>query len=560
MEIENVSIHDAAFKANIVALRSRATREPASLQSLDSNGYFPLQWAVLSGSNQSLQVLIELGGPQLLSLIDGSERKQSAMHWASVKGSINACDVLLSHGGLELLEQRDATDSTPIHLAATSGNISFLYHLAVKHKVEISTLVDGQSRTTLHLAAMGGHLDLVRLLLVLDSDVTAIDVEGKTPLHLAALNGHTDVCRTLLLGGSVSLLNAQDNTGNTPAQLAEMNGHSSAATMIVGFKLSERMKREGCYVNGRLIGLPSWLFLNGSHLGLLPWLYSGAMTYLYCTFLWPDPYSYPDLDQYSWVGVVGLISALSLLYRAATVDPGVRPTAWDLSKSSGEDLRASTLKILDCPALHNNQWQQICVTCRTVRPLRCVHCSVKDRCVDNFCHWCPWVGNTIGRFNRATLFNFLFVSFATLVLAISIQIERVKRIVSMTDTNGIKAGLFSIPNIFPLSIFLTFGIFISGYAVLLILNHGCAGILWNLTINESSKWQSYKYLTADADVESGSPVIFHNPFDRGPWLNIAEVCFPHQHPPPVAYLKKIFLPGTKIIRGRATKKVVYITE
>ena len=46
---------------------------------------------------------------------------------------------------------------------------------------------------------------------------------------------------------------------------------------------------------------------------------------------------------------------------------------------------------LDSPALWAGAWNQLCVTCRIVRPLRAKHCSATDRCVHLFDHYCPWV-------------------------------------------------------------------------------------------------------------------------------------------------------------------------
>jgi palmitoyltransferase len=56
--------------------------------------------------------------------------------------------------------------------------------------------VDG--RTPLHWAAYKGYANTLRLLIVLDADITLGDKEGCTPLHWAAIRGNSEACTVLL--------------------------------------------------------------------------------------------------------------------------------------------------------------------------------------------------------------------------------------------------------------------------------------------------------------------------------------------------------------------------
>ncbi|ELP95148.1 kinectin, putative, partial [Entamoeba invadens IP1] len=58
-----------------------------------------------------------------------------------------------------------------------------------------------------------------------------------------------------------------------------------------------------------------------------------------------------------------------------------------------------------------------CASCKFVRPLRVHHCRRSNCCVDRFDHWCSWVGNTIGSYNRKTFFVFLTITFFTDIVA-----------------------------------------------------------------------------------------------------------------------------------------------
>jgi palmitoyltransferase len=90
--------------------------------------------------------------------------------------------------------------------------------------------------------------------------------------------------------------------------------------------------------------------------------------------------------------------------------------------------------VLDNPALAAGQWNQLCVSCRIVRPLRAKHCSVTNRCVEAFDHYCPWVGNAIGRGNRHHFLAFLWLELGALLVSTILGVVRIHEAV------GVKVG------------------------------------------------------------------------------------------------------------------------
>mmetsp|Transcript_849 Transcript_849/g.1975 ORF Transcript_849/g.1975 Transcript_849/m.1975 type:complete len:425 (-) Transcript_849:9-1283(-) len=167
----------------------------------------------------------------------------------------------------------------------------------------------------------------------------------------------------------------------------------------------------------------------------------------------------------------------------------------------------------DSPALWAKQWQQICSTCRIVKPLRAKHCSVCNKCVENFDHHCPWVGNAIGKRNRFHFFTFLVLELFALLTALCIAIYKISVMGHNASSRG-SASSFS----------WLVGFLVGDVSLFIsVLTLTCAqfhSIAKNLTTNEMANHHRFAYIGADA---TGRMV---SPFDKGCVQNFVEIVYP----------------------------------
>eukprot|EP00879_Flechtneria_rotunda_P014039 GHRR01014666.1.p1 GENE.GHRR01014666.1~~GHRR01014666.1.p1 ORF type:complete len:501 (+),score=212.11 GHRR01014666.1:1155-2657(+) len=180
---------------------------------------------------------------------------------------------------------------------------------------------------------------------------------------------------------------------------------------------------------------------------------------------------------------------------------------------SDSDAPGLTTNLLDSPALWYGNWQQLCVTCKIVRPLRAKHCAVSDRCVEVFDHYCPWVGNTIGKGNRHLFLVFLWLELYALLTSCGVTISQLR--------NAVAVGFWGERMVWMVA-FLIIGSFVSiSVAVLAVAQ--ASQVARNVTTNELANWHRYKYLQ---DGSGG----FTNPFNRGIKANCYEAFHPRSTP------------------------------
>ena len=112
-------------------------------------------------------------------------------------------------------------DCTPLMEAASSGFVEIV-KLLLQHDADI-TAQSSSGNTALHYAAIGGHQDVVRLLLEHGANIEEHNENGHTPLMEAAAHGQVGVGKILLEAGAG--INTHSNEfKESPLTLASYKG------------------------------------------------------------------------------------------------------------------------------------------------------------------------------------------------------------------------------------------------------------------------------------------------------------------------------------------------
>lgn len=132
----------------------------------------------------------------------------------------------------------DASQNTPVHLAARKGHIATVDLLL---KTDAAVNQGGQPRglnfsnngaeTPLFMAAQAGNAGMIDLLLGYKPDVNGTDRSGASPLMAAVIAGSLESVEKLAEAGA--MLDVYDINGNTPLTLAIQKGHKDIARKLI---------------------------------------------------------------------------------------------------------------------------------------------------------------------------------------------------------------------------------------------------------------------------------------------------------------------------------------
>ncbi|KAM4807711.1 uncharacterized protein WCC33_017137 [Rhinophrynus dorsalis] len=460
----------------------------AILGSYDEKGHTPIHWAALAGSVELIELFVDYKGP--VDLRSQAELGQCPIHWAAVNGSIAVVDILLNAG--VSLDVEDQKGCSPLITAAQYGQTALCCYL-IERGAKLH-LCDSEGDSALHWAAFKGHCELTHLLIYSGCNPRQADNFGQTPLHLAVLSGNLPTVQLLCEQENVEL-EGEDHNRNTPLKLAK--GRKSKE--IVSFLQRTITQSKNLHAK---FDWSTWIFGHpGKSKGPILFFYGNLFLWGYPTYFFKIvPVSYYALWELHITFLLSNVLMWIFFLKASLMDPG-------FLQQDTEDYMYAVKQ-----AVNFNDWKdgrnplnRLCHTCHLVKPLRSKHCRVTNRCVSHFDHYCPYVYNDVGQRNRTFFVGFLAAMCVSCLIGVYLCWD-------CYDIEG-RSVLIGLGFLF-LSVI---GV-ISALMTVMCLYMAAV----NITTNERMNVKKYSYLKD----ERGE---FHNPFDRGLYLNLLE--FIHIIPP-----------------------------
>lgn len=193
---------------------------------------YPLHAACMNNQLSKVQEYLQNSENETKEIISKDADNRTALHWAVSSQAAEIVTYLLSHmKEVDLDTLTDDAGWTPIHIAASIGNVPILKELCERQIKPDLNQVTFQGVTALHLAVSKTHYTTVEYLLANGASTRIKDKKGQLPLHRACAIGSSKM--VTLLCAKLSPVNAKDNQGWTPLFQALAEGHGDVAVLLV---------------------------------------------------------------------------------------------------------------------------------------------------------------------------------------------------------------------------------------------------------------------------------------------------------------------------------------
>ena len=222
---QQTALHLAASNGHSSIVGDLIKAPDVNLNVRNEDGNTPLDVAVMSGREQSAQLLIDAGAD--INISDNKQR--TALHMAACNGYNDIVDALIKRPDVSL-NVRNENGDTPLNVAADNGRAASA-RLLIDAGADIN-ISDNNQWTALHTAAYFGYNDIVDALIKRpDVNLNVRNEDGDTPLHSAAWSGREQSARLLIDAGAD--INISDNQQWTALHIAAHFGHSSIVGELI---------------------------------------------------------------------------------------------------------------------------------------------------------------------------------------------------------------------------------------------------------------------------------------------------------------------------------------
>ncbi|XP_033642247.1 arf-GAP with coiled-coil, ANK repeat and PH domain-containing protein 2-like isoform X3 [Asterias rubens] len=145
-------------------------------------------------------------------------------------------------------EDVDISPTQLLFQGSSSGNVGLMMD-AIAHGAKVNEMdTNDNMRTPMHKAATSGNLGALEYLLLNRSKVNVSDANGVTPLHIATSKGNAGMVCLCLKRGAVQT--AKDKDGQDPLSIAITSANADTVTLLRLARLNEEMKEsEGVFGN-----------------------------------------------------------------------------------------------------------------------------------------------------------------------------------------------------------------------------------------------------------------------------------------------------------------------
>lgn len=456
----NIDIFTAVKSGNVSAVEEIVEGSEV-LTRYDQDGHTLAHWVCFHGNVDMLHLMLRKGGSyDGISRVEGGQRP---VHWAAHQGHMHVLQALFDLG--IAVDTADNYGKTPLLIAAQNGKTAAVAYLISLNANTKHADKDGD--TALHWAAYNGHTETMRLLVYMGFNVEQTDIFLQTPLHIASLRGHLVAVRDLCVVDNADTTKL-DKNNETPRMLALRKGKLE---VMVELDRIESRKRKSFWPRS-LKSVVDGSFMSGKNTLLIficifvcAWGYPIYVIDLLIPYL-------NDLSHYHLIFFLLNIVFWASIITTNHTDPAFVTTNQPQYSHTMQNLSSQSDFQQVTQAL-----SRLCHTCRAVKPLRSKHCRHCNRCVQEFDHHCFYVGNCVGKGNRASFM--LFVNTVFILMCLSLRLAYIL----------IQLGEASMIVWMGSCILLVFMV-LSGLVSMSILINISRG----LTTNEAVNWRRYKYL------------------------------------------------------------------